>query len=414
MLRVYMLLAFKVLQRRKFYTFISLFCISVTLMVVLLVSSLIENITHPPGAERNSERFLAVEKMSITAANGRSNQRTQPGYQFLNAVIKPMETPELTSIFSTRSQVSGFRNEKAIKSQLKRTDSQYWKILQFDFIEGRPFSETEAKQGQHVVVISEDTARQYFDENSALGQSITVGGEIYQVIGVVENVSVLHWNASADIWVPLFANASTAFTQQAMGGFMGLIMAETPEQIPAMKKEFNKRLAAYKHPDPKNWPVVVASANSKFEQIARLFSKDLDVPPKTKELTMGIMITMVLFMLLPTINLVNLNISRILERASEIGVRKSFGARSTHLISQFMLENIILTCIGGVIGFVLTLLCMYLISVSGVVPFHSFEINFRVLAVAISVILFFGILSGVYPAWKMSRMNPINALKGAI
>ncbi len=414
MLRVYMLLAFKVLRRRKFYTFISLFCISVTLMVVLLVSSLIENITHPPGAERNSERFLAIEKMSITAANGRSNQRTQPGYQFLNAVIKPMETPELTSIFSTRSQVSGFRNGKAIKSQLKRTDSQYWKILQFDFIEGRPFSETEAKQGQHLAVISEDTARQYFDENSALGQSITVGGESYQVIGVVENVSVLHWNASADIWVPLFANASTAFTQQAMGGFMGLIMAETPEQIPAMKREFNKRLAAYKHPDPKNWPVVVASANSKFEQIARLFSKDLDLPPKTKELTMGIMITMVLFMLLPTINLVNLNISRILERASEIGVRKSFGARSSHLISQFMLENIILTCIGGAIGFVLALLSMYLISVSGVVPFHSFEINFRVLAIAISVILFFGVLSGVYPAWKMSRMNPINALKGAI
>jgi len=57
---------------------------------------------------------------------------------------------------------------------------------------------------------------------------------------------------------------------------------------------------------------------------------------------------------------------------------------------------------------------MYFISVSGVVPFHSFEINFRVLAVAVSVILFFGILSGVYPAWKMSRMNPIKALKGAI
>jgi putative ABC transport system permease protein len=123
---------------------------------------------------------------------------------------------------------------------------------------------------------------------------------------------------------------------------------------------------------------------------------------------------MVLFMLLPTINLINLNISRILERASEIGVRKSFGARSSHLITQFMLENIILTCIGGVIGFALALLSMYFISLSGVVPFHSFEINFRVLAAAVSAILFFGILSGVYPAWKMSRMNPINALKGAI
>lgn len=114
MLRVYILLALKVLQRRKFYTFISLFCISVTLMVILLVTSLIENITHPPGSERNSERFLAIEKMSITAANGRSNQRSMPGYQFLNAVIKPMETPELTSIFSLHNQAIGFETANAL------------------------------------------------------------------------------------------------------------------------------------------------------------------------------------------------------------------------------------------------------------------------------------------------------------
>jgi putative ABC transport system permease protein len=409
-----MLLAFKVLRRRKFYTFISLFCISVTLMVVLLVTSLLENITHPPGAERNSERFLAIDKVSITAAGGRGNERDLPGYQFLNAVMKPMQTPVLSSIFSMQSQTLGFRNGKRIKSYLKRTDSQYWKILEFDFIEGRPFSETEAKNGQYVAVITENTARQYFDEESALGKSLTVGRVSYQVIGVVKNISVLHLNAYSDIWVPLFANASTAFTKQTMGGFMGLIMAATPEDVPAMKSEFNKQLAAYKHPDPKKWPTVVASANSKFEQIARLFNRDLNVPPKTKELTIGLIVAMVLFMLLPTINLINLNISRILERASEIGVRKSFGARSSHLITQFLLENIILTCIGGVIGFALALLCMYFISVSGIVPFHSFEINFRVLAAAVSVVLFFGLLSGVYPAWKMSRMNPINALKGAI
>jgi len=414
MLRVYILLALKVLKRRKFYTFISLFCISVTLMAVLLVTSLIENIIHPPGAERNSQRYLAIDKMSMTASNGRSNQRSQPGYQFLNAVIKPMKTAQLTSIFSLHNEVLGFRNGKRIKSQLKRTDSQYWEILQFDFIEGRPFSKNEEKQGQHLAVISENTARQYFDDNSALGQSLTVSGETFQVIGVVENVSVIHMNASADIWVPLFANPSTAFTTQALGGYMGLIMAETTEQVPAMRSEFNKRLSAYKHPDPKKWPTIKATANSKFEQLARQFDRDLDAKPKTKELTIGIIAAIILFMLLPTINLVNLNISRILERASEIGVRKSFGARSSHLISQFLLENIILTFIGGIIGYALALLVMYFLSFSGDLPFHSFEINFRVLASALSVILFFGLLSGVYPAWKMSRMSPINALKGAI
>jgi len=378
------------------------------------VTSLIENIIHPPGAERNSQRYLAIDKMSMTAANGRSNQRSLPGYQFLNAVVKPMKIPKLTSIFSIHNEVLGFRDGKRIKSQLKRTDSQYWEILQFDFIEGRPFNEKEAKQGQHLAVIGENTARQYFDNNSALGQTITVSNESYKVIGVVKDVPIFQINAYADIWVPLFANPSTAFTKQALGGYMGLIMAETSVQVPAMRSEFNKRLSAYKHPDPKKWPTINATANSKFEQFARLFDRNLEAKPKTKELTIGIIAAIVLFMLLPTINLVNLNISRILERASEIGVRKSFGARSSHLISQFLLENIILTFIGGVIGFALSLLVMYFISFSGYFPFHSFEINFRVLASAITVIVFFGLLSGVYPAWKMSRMNPINALKGAI
>ena len=61
-----------------------------------------------------------------------------------------------------------------------------------------------------------------------------------------------------------------------------------------------------------------------------------------------------LFMLLPTINLVNINISRIMERSSEIGVRKAFGASSSTIIGQFIVENIFLTLLGGLLGFVLS------------------------------------------------------------
>ena len=59
-------------------------------------------------------------------------------------------------------------------------------------------------------------------------------------------------------------------------------------------------------------------------------------------------------MLLPTLNLVNINISRIMERASEIGVRKAFGASSRTLVGQFVVENIILTLVGGAFGLVLS------------------------------------------------------------
>ena len=63
---------------------------------------------------------------------------------------------------------------------------------------------------------------------------------------------------------------------------------------------------------------------------------------------------MLLFMLLPTLNLVNINLSRILERSSEIGVRKAFGASSRTLVGQFVVENLVLTLIGAAVGLVLS------------------------------------------------------------
>jgi putative ABC transport system permease protein len=120
-----------------------------------------------------------------------------------------------------------------------------------------------------------------------------------------------------------------------------------------------------------------------------------------------------LFMLLPTINLVNLNISRIIERSSEIGVRKSFGASSGALVGQFLIENLILTAIGGIIGFAASEILLHVLSSSGVFEYADFQFNFRVFGYAMASILFFGLLSGVYPAWRMARMHPVKALSGA-
>src|SRR6201986_3577300 len=69
-----------------------------------------------------------------------------------------------------------------------------------------------------------------------------------------------------------------------------------------------------------------------------------------------------LFMLLPTLNLVNINITRIMERSSEIGVRKAFGASSKTLVYQFLVENVILTLLGGLIGIILSFIVIEVIN----------------------------------------------------
>jgi len=118
-----------------------------------------------------------------------------------------------------------------------------------------------------------------------------------------------------------------------------------------------------------------------------------------------------LFMLLPALNLININISRIMERSSEIGVRKAFGASGKTLVGQFIVENMILTFLGCVIGLALSFVILQIINSSDLISHMQLRINFTVLIFSILACLVFGFLSGVYPAWRMSRVQVVTALK---
>jgi putative ABC transport system permease protein len=119
-----------------------------------------------------------------------------------------------------------------------------------------------------------------------------------------------------------------------------------------------------------------------------------------------------LFMLLPALNLINLNTSRILERSSEIGVRKAFGASSRTLVGQFVVENLVLTLVGAGIGLALAAWLLQAINASGVIQYAQLSLNYRIFGWGVLLAMIFGLLSGVYPAWRMSRLHPVQALQG--
>ena len=95
-------------------------------------------------------------------------------------------------------------------------------------------------------------------------------------------------------------------------------------------------------------------------------------------------------MLLPTLNLVNINISRIMERSSEIGVRKAFGASSKTLVWQFITENIIFTFFGAVIGILLSFVILQAINNSNLINNIHLSINFTVLMFSLLATLYSG------------------------
>jgi len=81
-------------------------------------------------------------------------------------------------------------------------------------------------------------------------------------------------------------------------------------------------------------------------------------------------------------------------------------------VGQFMVENVALTLVGGAIGFVLAAVVLHALTASGLVAYARFEMNGRVFLWGLGLALVFGVLSGVYPAWRMSRLHPVAALGG--
>jgi putative ABC transport system permease protein len=121
-----------------------------------------------------------------------------------------------------------------------------------------------------------------------------------------------------------------------------------------------------------------------------------------------------LFMLLPALNLVNINVSRTLERAAEIGVRKAFGATAGRLAGQFLVENMLLTLLGGLLGLALAAAVLHLLNGSHFIPYAQLALSGRVFGVGLGLALVFGLFSGAYPAYKMSKLPAIKALKGEL
>jgi putative ABC transport system permease protein len=261
-----------------------------------------------------------------------------------------------------------------------------------------------------VAVISEPLRDKVFGTKNVVGRSMNIAGRTYRVAGVVAPVAATRIAAYSEIWTPI--GALTVEQRAAfMGPFNGLVLVRSRADIEPMQREFAARVARWPISDPKEFKEVRSGLDTNFEAFARQLIGNRRPHPA---LYLGSILAGValLFMSLPALNLITLNLSRILERSAEIGVRKAFGAPRRALVMQFVAENVVLTLIGGAIAFVLAVVMLRALEAAAFIPDARFDLNLRVFAYGVVIAVFFGILSGAYPAWKMSRLHPVDALRG--
>jgi putative ABC transport system permease protein len=414
MLRNYVKMALKVLRRRKFFTFVSLFAIGFTLTVLTISAALIDHTLAPMPPETDLDRTLGIYQLY---ARGESIElQTTPGYKLLDECIRDLPDAEKVTVFSEASSVNSYVDGKKIESHLKRTDGVFWEIMHYDFLEGHPYSDEDARNASFVAVINARTRREFFGDSPAVGRMIEADGQRFRIIGVVADVPIYRNNPFADIWVPISTSKSDLYRSDYLGGFAGLILARSRADFPHIRAEFQARLSRI---DPSDWvedriDAVVCRPETYGEAASREILGTPIEKTRTAYLYAYFAGLMILFMLLPTISLININVSRILERASEIGVRKAFGASKLTLVGQFVTENVILTLLGGALALVASCLILAMITKAGLIPYAQFSPNLRIFAAALGITLFFGVFSGVYPAWKMSRLHPVEALRGKL
>jgi putative ABC transport system permease protein len=409
-------IAFRSLARRKFFTFVSLFGIAFTLLVLLVAAAFVDHTigTHPP--ESRAGRTLYVTRTRM--AGEHSVRNSGAGYGFLDKEVRNLPGAENVSLFTLPESAISYNDGRKVKSQLKRVDGAFWSILDMHFLEGAAFTEDDDRNAREVAVINAFTRNLFFGGGPAVGKTIEIAGQRLKVVGVVEDVSLMRVMIGADVYAPIGSIPGEAWRHEAQGNFGALILARSAGDFDALRTELHSRVKRFPIPDPKTFTSFDAPADTMFGVAARGVVGELQEDPHAPGLSASAKLAFLmaaaalLFMTLPAINLINVNLSRVLERAPEIGVRRAFGATRSRLVVQFVVENLALTLIGGVIAAVLAAAVLAAINASGVIPYAQLGVNLRVLSWGLLASVVFGLLSGVVPAWRMSRLHPVEALRG--
>lgn len=422
MLKNYFKIALAVLKRRKFFTFISLFGISFTLTILMVTTAFMDKVLSPAYPDYRRDRSLYISQVALTNTKEGWYNGNSASFSFLNDYVSKLKMPEKVGIFTFSSSANAYVDNRKLVIEFKYTNAAFWEIAEFEFLEGKPYNLQQIESAEHVAVITDRTALKYFGrKDQVTGKYIELDNVNYRVSGVVKGIPRSNRNFYSEIYLPY--SVSKSFSKLAgkagqlkvsaqdrfMGPYGAVLLAKSEADVPAMRAEFEQMLKKAFKPDTE-YDKLFIHADTVLEGLARNIFGNEDETGIGRMLTFTVLIVL-LFLLLPTINLVNINITRIMERSSEIGVRKAFGASSRTLVYQFLIENIILTLLGGFIGVVFSVIAIYIFNQADILPDLNLSLNLKVLFIGLLLCLLFGILSGVYPAWRMSRLNVVHALK---
>lgn len=262
---------------------------------------------------------------------------------------------------------------------------------------GRFLQQADLVRRKRVVVMGTTTARRLFSHpGNAIGRRLVLSGRAFEIVGVLEpEGELLGLDLDDRVYVP-FDTAQQMFNQQYATFFF--VKAADPTLIRRAKRE-TERILLRAHRGIEDFTVVTQSQLlSSLDAILRI-------------LTLALSSIAAISLVVGGIGIMNIMLVSVTERTREIGVRKAIGARRLHILTQFLIEAVVISLVGGALGMIVGLGISWGISTQLFDSAPSLVATLPIVALAFGFSALVGVVFGVYPAWRAAQLNPVEALR---
>lgn len=308
--------------------------------------------------ETHRSRMLVAPTAHMQSVSDNSYNTTwKYSATFVKECFYPLKGVEaVTAMSDAESWFVKIEDVKRPLSALVRlTDVGFWKVFEFSFLHGKPFTEADFQSGIRTAVISEDMARRIFGKVDVVGESIKLNYADYRVCGVVKSPSYAMNLSYAQAWLPYTCSPdyATRYNQwNVLGPFQVAVLLPSATAAAGVKAQVDEYVRKFNALPHEGYQLIMHGQPYLYWKTLFFADdmEDLDFFMVVRQ--MGLWVLMLL--LVPALNLSGMISSRMERRLPEMGLRKAFGATGRRLFSQIMYENLLLTCLGGALGLLLS------------------------------------------------------------